>query len=191
MSSQLISSETMNNVKGTWAKVGTMLIVAHVLSTYLQNNGEGLFNQAWIQASLFTIIGFNVYDVIVSKMIQIDVEGSELQAVIDDTIKVGTMMVVSTGLKGAMNGTNEFSEKWMKGSLYTLVGFAGYRLVTQKMVPEVAEEYRTAVHTQVQFMTMMVISRLISGEPFDADYINSCLYTLIGFASYDLVVSKI
>ena len=66
MSSQLISSETMNNVKGTWAKVGTMLIVAHVLSTYLQNNGEGLFNQAWIQASLFTIIGFNVYDVIVS-----------------------------------------------------------------------------------------------------------------------------
>ena len=103
----------MNNVKGTWAKVGTMLIVAHVLSTYLQNNGEGLFNQAWIQASLFTIIGFNVYEVIVSKMIQIDVECAELQAVIDDTIKVGTMMAVSACLKGSMNGTNEFSEKWM------------------------------------------------------------------------------
>lgn len=191
MSSQLISTETLNNVKGTWAKVGTMLIVAHVLSTYLQNNGEGLFNQAWIQASLFTIIGFNVYEVIVSKMINIDVEGAELQAVIDDTLKVGTMMVVSTGLKGAMNGTNEYTDKWMKGSLYTLVGFAGYRLVTQKLVPEVDEAYSTAVNTQVQFITMMVISRLISGEQFDTEYINSCLYTLIGFASYDLVVSKL
>lgn len=191
MTSQLISSETMNNVKGTWAKVGTMLIVAHVLSTYLQNNGEGLFNQAWIQASLFTIIGFNTYEVIVSKMLQIDVEGAELQAVIDDTLKVATMMVVSTGLKGAMNGTNEFTDKWMKGSLYTLVGFAGYRLVTQKLVPEVDAAYSDAINTQVQFATMMVISRLISGEPFDGDYINSCLYTLIGFASYDLVVSKI
>ena len=191
MSSQLISTETLNNVKGTWAKVGTMLIVAHVLSTYLQNNGEGLFNQAWIQASLFTIIGFNVYEVIVSKMINIDVEGAELQAVIDDTLKVGTMMVVSTGLKGAMNGTNEYTDKWMKGSLYTLVGFAGYRLVTQKLVPDVDEAYSTAVNTQVQFITMMVISRLISGEQFDTEYINSCLYTLIGFASYDLVVSKL
>ena len=191
MSSQLISTETLNNVKGTWAKVGTMLIVAHVLSTYLQNNGEGLFNQAWMQASLFTIIGFNVYEVIVSKMINIDVEGAELQAVIDDTLKVGTMMVVSTGLKGAMNGTNEYTDKWMKGSLYTLVGFAGYRLVTQKLVPEVDEAYSTAVNTQVQFITMMVISRLISGEQFDTEYINSCLYTLIGFASYDLVVSKL
>ena len=191
MSSQLISTETLNNVKGTWAKVGTMLIVAHVLSTYLQNNGEGLFNQAWIQASLFTIIGFNVYEVIVSKMINIDVDGAELQAVIDDTLKVGTMMVVSTGLKGAMNGTNEYTDKWMKGSLYTLVGFAGYRLVTQKLVPEVDEAYSTAVNTQVQFITMMVISRLISGEQFDTEYINSCLYTLIGFASYDLVVSKL
>ena len=189
MTSQLISSEVMNTVKGTWAKVGTMLIVAHVLSTYLQNNGQGLFNQTWIQASLFTIIGFNVYEVVVSKMIQIDVEGDELQAVIDDTLKVGTMMVVSTGLRGAMSGTNEFTDSWMKSTLYTIAGFAGYRLVTQKLVPDMGE-YTTAVQTQVQFITMMAISRLLSGQPFDGDYINSSLYTLIGFASYDLVVSK-
>lgn len=191
MTSQLISSETMNTVKGTWAKVGTMLIVAHVLSTYLQNNGNELFNQNWMQASLFTIIGFNVYEVIVSKMIHIDVEGEELQSVIDDTLKVGTMMVISTALRGAMGGVNEFSENWIKSSLYTLVGFAGYRLVTQKLVPDINEAYSTAVHTQVQFMTMMAVSRLLAGEQFDAEYINSSLYTLVGFATYDVVVSKV
>lgn len=191
MTSQIISSETMNTVKGTWAKVGTMLIVAHVLSTYLQNNGQGLFNQNWIQASLFTIIGFNVYEVIVAKMIHIDVEGEELQSVIDDTLKVGTMIVISTALRGAMSGVNEFSENWIKSNLYTLVGFAGYRLVTQKLVPDVNEAYSTAVHTQVQFITMMAISRLLAGEEFDAEYINSSLYTLVGFATYDVVVSKV
>lgn len=190
MASELISSDTMKTVKGTWAKVGTMMIVSHVLSTYLQNNGQGLFNQGWIQASLFTLIGFNVYEVIVSQMLQVDVDGEELQSVIDDTLKVGTMLIVSTALKGAMNGTSEFTDKWIKSTMYTLVGFAGYRLVTQKIVPEVDESYKSAIHTQVQFITMFAISRLLSGEPFDDSFINSSLYTLIGFASYDLVVSK-
>ena len=31
MASQLISSDTMKTVKGTWAKVGTMMIVSHEL----------------------------------------------------------------------------------------------------------------------------------------------------------------
>ena len=89
-----------------------------------------------------------------------------------------------------MNGTSEFTDKWIKSTMYTLVGFAGYRLVTQKIVPEVDESYKSAIHTQVQFITMFAISRLLSGEPFDDSFINSSLYTLIGFASYDLVVSK-
>jgi len=180
----------MNAVKGTWAKVGTMLIVSHVLTTYIQNNGQGLFNQSWIQASLFTLVGFNVYEVIVSKLIKIDVEGEELQNVIDDTLKVGTMLIVSTALKGVMAGTNEFTDKWVKSTLYTLVGFAGYRLVTQKLVSDVDESISGAINTQVQFVTMFVISRLLSGEAFDNNFINSSLYTLIGFASYDLVVSR-
>jgi hypothetical protein len=100
------------------------------------------------------------------------------------------MLVVSTALKGAMAGTNEFTDKWMKSTLYTLVGFAGYRLVTQKLVPELNESYASAINTQVQVATMMVISRLLSGGAFDNEFINSSLYTLIGFASYDLVVSK-
>ena len=187
---QLISSDTMDLVKETWAKVGTMLLVSHVLEIYIQKNGEGLMNQKWVQASLFTLVGFTVYDVVVKKMVHIHMDNKDLEVAVNNAVNVGTMLTVSRVLEGLMgpSKTINLDEEWMKSSLYTILGFAAYDLVTKKFVPDVSAKYSVALHTISQFATMFVVSRLLANKPIDEQYIRSSGYVLAGFAAYDMVV---
>ena len=187
---QLVSSETMDLVKETWAKVGTMLLVSHVLEIYIQKKGEGLMNQKWVQASLFTLIGFSAYDVIVKRIVSVKMENKDLEVAINNAVNVGTMLTVSRALEGLMGPTKtiNFDEEWMKSSLYTILGFAAYDLVTKKFLPTVPEKYAIAMHTVSQFGTMFIVSRLLANKPLDEQYLKSSSYVLAGFAIYDMIV---
>ncbi|VVU94892.1 hypothetical protein CPAV1605_617 [seawater metagenome] len=189
---QLVSKETMNLVKETWAKVGTMLLVSHVLEVYMQNNGNGLMNKKWAQASLFTLLGFTVYDVVIRPMVRIQMENKDLEVAVNNAINVSTMLIVARGLESLMDGgQTKFDEQWIQSSLYTVLGFMAYDLVTKKFVPEVQEKYRIAVNTAVQFATMFLVSRLLVDKPLnDHAFLKSSAYVLVGFASYDLVIAK-
>ena len=56
------TQETIDLAKSTTVKVGTMLLVSHVLEVYIHKNGNGILNKEWLKVSIFTIIGFIVYD---------------------------------------------------------------------------------------------------------------------------------
>lgn len=184
---QLVSSETMSLVKETWAKVGTMLVVSHVLEVYIQKNGQGLMTQKWAQASLFTLLGFTVYDIVVRPMVRVKMDNNDLEVAANNAINISTMLVVSRGLESLMNGgQSKFDEQWVKSSLYTVLGFVAYDLVTKKFVPSVDPKYTVAVNTFVQFATMFVVSRLLSNKPLNEEFLKSSGYVLARFASYDL-----
>lgn len=109
-----------------WIKVGTMLVVSRMLS------GGGLGDGDWIRASLGTLIGFTVYNIVVADYIQ----GKELtyndklQDVINDWAKVGTMLIVSR----VISCQPMLDPKWMVGAFGTLLGFTAYDLGTSHLI---------------------------------------------------------
>lgn len=116
-------NEVMKKVLNTWLKVGTMLVVSRLLS------GEEL-NEKWAMSSLFTILGFNAYDAVVSDLVPLDmIENPIVSAVVVDALTVATMSTVSQLLAG-----EELNKKWMMSTLYTFLGFAAYDVAGGKLL---------------------------------------------------------
>lgn len=118
-----MENDTMRRVMDTWLKVGTMLVVSRLLS------GEPL-NEAWMMSSLYTILGFNAYDVIVKDLVPLNLTDNEnINAAITDAAVIGTMATVSRLLSG-----EALNEKWMMGTAYTIAGFAAYNVGTSALL---------------------------------------------------------
>jgi len=116
-------NDTMRRVMDTWLKVGTMLVVSRMLS------GEPL-DEKWMMSSLYTILGFNAYDVIVKDLVPTNLtENSNVNDAITDAVVVGTMSTVSRLLSG-----EPLNEKWMMGTAYTIAGFAAYDVGTSALL---------------------------------------------------------
>lgn len=107
-------------------KFGTMFIVSRLLSK------GSLTDASWIKASIATLIGFAVYNMVVYKYVQgkdLSVN-PKLQMAIDDWAKVGTMLLVSR----LISCESVLDQTWVMGSLATLVGFTSYDLVTSHAI---------------------------------------------------------
>lgn len=103
-----------------WLKVGTMLAVSAVLS-------GGNLNMNWVRGSMTTLVGFTLYQVITKHLVRNPGQTEVTRDIGDDWIKVGTMMTVSNILSGG-----RFDRSWAQSSLFTLLGFTTYHLVTRK-----------------------------------------------------------
>ena len=118
-----MENDVMKRAMDTWLKVGTMLTVSRLLS------GEPL-NEKWMMSSLYTILGFNAYDVLVHDMIPSNLtENPSVNAAITEAVIVGTMSTVSRLLSG-----EPLNEKWMMGTAYTIAGFAAYDVGTSALL---------------------------------------------------------
>lgn len=107
-------------------KFGTMFIVSRLL------NKGSLTDPSWIKASLATLIGFAVYNLVIHKYVQgkdLSVN-PKLQMVIDDWAKVGTMLIVSR----LISCESVLDQTWVMSTLATLVGFSTYDLVTSHAI---------------------------------------------------------
>lgn len=105
------------------------------------------------------------------------------KAMIENLLKVGTMMAVSALIK---------KEKVLqKESLYVLAGFAAYHMVSKRMTPRVGD-YRVdkVISTTIKVGTMMVVSTLMAGKKVDKKLMMGVGATVAGFSAYDLLVSK-
>ena len=106
-----------------------------------------------------------------------------------DWVKFTTMFVVSRLLAGQKLD----DQKWMMGCLYTLLGFTAYHLVTKKMVPNTSESevMKKVINTWLKVGTMLTVSRLLSGEPLNEEWMRSSIFTILGFNAMDAFVSEI
>jgi hypothetical protein len=174
----MVSQETMQSIRNDWLKVGTMLIVSHLLS------GGDLQNQEWMRGSLFTLLGFTVYHLVTAKF---DTTfAGEYKPIADDWMKVGTMLVVSRVL-----AQQPLDEAWMRGSLFTLLGFTAYHVATKKFIStdSLTGTQKDVADDWLKAGTMMATKQLLEGKSLnDPQWQKGSLNTLIGFNTYDVVV---
>jgi hypothetical protein len=106
-----------------------------------------------------------------------------------DWVKFSTMFVVSRLLAGGDLG----DQQWMMGCLYTLLGFTAYHMVVKKMIPNNAENevMRRVLDTWLKVGTMLTVSRLLSGQALDEQWMMSSLFTILGFNAMDAVVKDL
>ena len=174
------------DIANDWVKVGTMLVVSNWLG------GGSVFDRSWQKNSAYTLMGFTAYHLSTRNFLTPSGLEGPVKAIVDDTIKVGTMLMVSR----LLSGDSLADSNWLAASLATLVGFAVYNLVVSRYV--VSSELtnngklQNVVDDWAKVGTMLVVSRLISCESvLDPKWVSSTLNTLVGFTAYDLVTSHV
>lgn len=173
------------DILNDWVQVGTMLLVSRFLT--VQDSGAQFADRRWMEQALFTLLGFTAYHLVTRQVSPLSHPNMIVQSVIDDWLKVGTMLVVSRLLAGG----SVTDQRWLQSSLYTLLGFTAFDVVTHKFVPQ-TERYQGVMQDTFKHGTMMVVSQLLAGGSLeDQQWQRGSLYTLIGFAAYRLVTKHL
>lgn len=152
-------------------------------------SGGNLSDPSWQMAALYTMAGFVAYQLTTRQILvhdYTDVKG----AIVNDSIKFGTMLAVSR----LLGGGSLTEGAWIKSVVGTLVGFAAYNAFVAKHVrgEDVASHPRLigGVNVALKVGTMLLVSRFLSCEPMTAQWATTSLITVIGFVMYQLVVSQ-
>jgi len=178
----LKDKQIQKDVLTDWLKFGTMFVVSQLLAS------KPLSDQAWIRSSLHTLLGFTVYDVLTKKLIKNTMTDGVMKTVFDTWLKVGTMLVVSR----LLSGKSLTDPTWVRSSLYTLLGFTVYHAFVPKLIPNTGQAgpIKDLIDDVLAFGTMFVVSRQLSGLPFDAQWMKESAYSLVGFGAYDIFTKK-
>jgi hypothetical protein len=99
-----------------------MLVISRLLSK------ESISDEKWIKEAIFIVIGFSVYDIFTYKFKPKNINYKYKPAVYN-VMYYGTMFIVSR----LLDGKSFSDEKWIKSSLYTIVGFIVFDLIVQKL----------------------------------------------------------
>jgi len=186
------TKETIDLAKSTTIKLGTMLLVSHILEVYIHRNGNGILNKEWIKVSLFTIIGFIVYDFFIYPFFYIELNNEDFELAINRAINIITFLSVEKLLSGLFNHKKlNINKKDIINMIYIIIGFTTYDLVTKHFIPKISDKYQIAIDTLVQFITMFTVTRLLLRKPFDEEFFRSTIYVLIGFLTYDLYIDNL
>lgn len=183
-----ILSTTSRRVQLDALKFGTMFIVSRALAE------QSLVDMAWVKSSVLTIVGFAVFDILVANLVNFDNVNlkDELREVVETGLKVATMMIVSRFL----SGESLQDQEWIKESLYTILGFNTFTLVTKKFMEvnandKLSPKAKAVIQDWANVGTMMVVSRIMSAKSLtDPVWLKGSLLTLLGFTVYDVFVAK-
>ena len=179
-------SFSVKAVASDWVKVGTMLIVSQWLT------GGSLADGSWQQSSMFTLLGFTAYQLATRQILTPSNLDEPAKSIADDTIKFGTMFVVSR----LLSGESLADQAWISSSIATLVGFAVYNIVVANYIKGKDLTYNPKLQMVLddwaKVGTMLMVARVISCESlFDPKWVNASLATILGFSTYDLVTSHL
>ena len=178
----------LDDVKLDWLKFGTMLVVSHL---YV---GGNLQDQAWMMATLYTLLGFTVYQLVTRDLVPTQVFGLGGGALGSDTVKFGTMLIVSRLLSG-----QELDGVWATTVVVTLVGFALYHLLTARAVQgqniSSDSNISSAIDDVAMFGTMLVFSQLYLsgfnvGSLADSNWQQTTIAVLLGLVVYDMGIAR-
>ena len=172
-------SQAFKNIRNDVIKVVTMNIVVAVLA------GKSLQDKEWQTNLLNTLIGFATYELVVTKMVNVKQFGKH-QPMMDDILKVGTMLVVTRLLAGG-----DLSDSaWLRNTAFTLAGFTAYNMVTSKMINtgHLKGDVKQIADDWLKVGTMLIVSHLLKGgNPMDNRFLQSSLNTIVGFNAGNMV----
>ena len=113
--------------------------------------------------------------------------------ILNEWLKTGTMLLVARFLQVQQKGGNLLDKKWMETTLFTLLGFTTYHIVTKQFVSLTHPNrvMRNVINTWLKVGTMLVVSRLLSKQSLtDESWLTSSMYTLLGFTTFDVFTHK-
>ncbi len=113
-----IQNPQLKKLSQTWAKVGTMLVVSQLYK------GNAL-SEAFLMDSVFTLLGFNVADVLVPRLVP-TFQNTLMNKIATDAAVVFISTGASTLLKGEKVGP-----RVMMKALWTLAGFVMYDMIEE------------------------------------------------------------
>ena len=184
-----IIATTTRRVQVDALEFGTMFIVSRALAE------QSLLDMEWVKSSVLTIIGFAVFDIVVANAVNLDNANlkDELKEMVEMWMKFGTMMIVSRYLSG---GSLQ-DQSWIKESIYTLLGFNTFTLVTKKFMQrnpaaaKLSPGAQKVISDWAMVGTMMLFSRIMSSQSItDPTWLKGSMLSLLGFTVYDVFVYK-
>ena len=77
--------------------------------------------------------------------------------------------------------------------IYLLLGLATYSLIIKKLIPKDInnKHIKSIINVNTLYGTMLIVSRLLSGNDFTTEWINSVVYILLGFTTYNIVIKDL
>jgi len=186
MLDNILADKEMISVLVQW---GTMFVVSRLL------NNKPL-DESWLKPTLYTLAGFAIYYIVVKKVLPYNEINKALgdsdtaKTVVDTTAKYGVVFIGSRLLAGG-----KLDKEWMQTTLYQVLGFNLYEVVTKDVTPVdmvEGENMKHALQMIVMVATVAVTVRLLEGKSLsDQSWIMSSVYTAAGFVAYSLGTSML
>lgn len=167
------------------ARAGTVDVVENVFNS--QFLGTELLSEAWIQATLASLVGFVVHGLIVTQVLSPSTGNVHVDTGLKDVIKVGTVLTVSQAINSSLKGNAEFSEQWMTSTAMNLAAFFAFNVAVNPYLPVIQGHQATVVDMAKAVFTSVSV-RYFSGQEMDNEYMISLAGTVLGFAVYHELV---
>ena len=192
MSSVLLDHQTINNIKSDTVQFGMALILSHLFAS------KSLFEKdcANSKSILLSLIGFAVYQTIVSKLFVTNSLNATLRVTLDDLLKFSTMLYVSKYLG---DYENVYSKEFGLTSLNLLVSFlvynsfVGKHLTSRLISDKLSLNQVMAVSDLVKFTFVLgtagVLNYLSDVGKLDMEYFRLTLGYVTGLVTYDLLLA--
>jgi hypothetical protein len=178
----MMSQKTMNNIRNDVMKVTVLSVVSGYLS------GKNLMDQSWQMELAYTLLGFAIYEAVLSKHIPRKMLKEHVEMV-EELAKMATMMVTVKVLS-ARDVNALMDHKWMMASALTLAGFASYHLVTKKLIDtsDRKGDWKQISDDWLKIGTMLVVSHYLSGgDIMDRSFVQESTNTVLGWNMGSLV----
>ena len=123
-----IQHPILRNIANDSVMFGTVLVTSHILETYM-SDGK-FFNQEWLKTAGIILLSFASYRVLVQPFIPLNRLSPVTQPIVSDWAQFGTFLVAFRLLQGKSLA----DQNWILSVLFALLGFAGYHLITKKLI---------------------------------------------------------
>ena len=183
-----ITSDILSSIKLDSGRFGSALVSQQVLS------GNSIRDTEWIKSTILVLIGFAVYQLIVRRYVTFtkSLADYNLENATENFIKFGTMLIISRALSGRkLNDSN-----WLFEIYTILAGFLFYDTVVSHGYSYLVSKYNLScksslvLYDVMQFGTMFTVSRWLSGQPMNYEWVFSSTTYIIGIALYDYFFGK-
>ncbi len=184
----ILDIRTINNIKRDTLQFGMALILSQIFG------GENLTES--IIPIILTLLGFAVYQSIITKIYITDNLDPIIRITLNDLIKFSIMLLIS---KLLLDKGDLISKEFILSLINILVGLYTYNTLVSKNItvtmlhPEMKFNEIMAVNDLVKYTYVLIVAGLlnqISGiGQFDKEYKNLTIGYVVGIVFYDLFIA--
>jgi len=190
---KLINHETFISASDDILKIGALFLGGRLLS---QNS---IMDATWIQSTVFLLLGFLIYHIIVRHIINPMnfVDMNTIRIAIEDIIKFGIAFLFARLIAKRNNMEDFFNKQWISEISIILAGFAIYDIIFSKLLDYVGHFSLFGISLYslsdvFKFGTMLIVVKYFTDGNilYDRNWQKETLGALGAVALYDIFSRK-